>query len=189
MKLTLFFCITLTLAMPSFAQGTGGPVNFQPSADLQKRILAPAPGPGATNQTKKAVIGRGKTQIDTGDPKNVYWTETLDLSGAGDAVSSDLLWDSSSKILYAFAHATLRCSHGKSVDSDILVAIYGKKNYLGKPAGSGWWMVDMQQDQCHAPQAGLYGCKFSAAGATLACGHAELDSRINDMAITEATRF
>jgi len=99
------------------------------------------------------------------------------------------LWDSSSKILYAFAHTTLRCSHGKSVEGDILIAIYGKKNYLGKPPGSGWWMVDLQQDQCRAPQAGLYGCKFSASGDTLACGHAELDPRINDMAITEATRF
>lgn len=183
---SLFVLLTAIFAA---AQGAVGPVAFQPSPELQKRGASPSPGPGATNQTKKAVIGRGKTSIDTGDPKNPFWSETIDLSGAGQIVTADMLWDPSSKIFYAFTHTTLRCTHGKTVDTDILVGIYGKKNFLGKPVGSGWWVVDLQQDQCSAPMPAMYGCKFGASGEPLACGRAELDTRINDMAIVESTRF
>jgi hypothetical protein len=100
-----------------------------------------------------------------------------------------MLWDGSSKIFYAFARTTLHCSHGKTTEGDVLVGIYGKKNFLGKVAGSGWWVVDLAQGQCQAPLAGLYGCKFDSQQNTLACGRAELDTRINDMAIVESTHF
>ena len=100
-----------------------------------------------------------------------------------------MLWDSSSKIFYAYSRTTLRCSHGKSVEGGILVGIYAKKNFLGKTPGTGWWVVELQEGQCQAPLAGLYGCKFNAGGANIACGRAELDTRINDMAIVEPTRF
>ena len=179
------FLALLTAVVVSVAQGALGPVSFEPSADLQRHALSPAPG---ANAVKKSAIGRGKTSIDSGDPKSMFWTESVDLS-AGNVVNADMLWDSSSKILYTFAHTTLRCTHGKTVDGDILVGIYGKKNFLGKTTGSGWWVVDLQQGQCQAPLVGLYGCKFSAGGQILACGRAEVDQRINDMAIVESTRF
>ena len=181
----LVFLAILATAVVSAAQGSLGPVSFEPSADLQKRALSPSPG---SNAMKKSTIGRGKTSIDSGDPKSLFWTESVDLS-AGDVVNADMLWDSSSKIFYTFAHTTLRCTHGKTVEGDLLVGIYGKKNFLGKTTGSGWWVVDLQQGQCQAPLAGMYGCKFSAGGQILACGRAEVDQRINDMAIVESTRF
>ena len=181
--------VTLAASITARAQGATGPVTFQPGAEVQKHVLSPSPGAGATNQAKKAIIGRGKTMIDTGDPKNSFWTETVDISGAGQVASTDMLWDGSSKILYAFAQSTLRCTHGKTTETGVLVGVYGKKNFLGKPAGSGWWVVDLQEGQCQAPAAGLYGCKFDVSGQPLACGRAELDARINDMAIVESTRF
>jgi hypothetical protein len=181
----VIFLVLLSTTVISAAQGALGPVSFEPSADLQKRALSPSPG---SNAMKKSAIGRGKTSIDSGDPKSMFWTESVDLS-AGNVVNTDMLWDTSSKIFYAFAHTTLRCTHGKTVEGDILVGIYGKKNFLGKTTGSGWWVVDLQQGQCQAPLAGLYGCKFGAGGQILACGRAEIDQRINDMAIVESTRF
>ena len=189
MKRSYFFLVMLALAVPALGQGTNGPVMFQPSPELQKRVLNPSPASGATNQAKKSVIGSGKTSIDTGDPTDSFWTETFDISGAGDIVSTDLLWDGSSKILYAFARTTLRCSHGKTTEGGILVGVYGKKNFLSKPPGSGWWIVELKQNECQAPMAGLYGCKFGPSGATLACGRAEIDPRVNDVAIVETTRF
>jgi len=171
------------------AQTASGPVDFQPGSDLQKRVSSPSPAAGATKQAKQSAIGHGKAMIDTGDPKNSFWNEPVDLAGAGTVVNADMLWDGSSKILYVFAHTTLRCTHGKSTEGDILIGIYGKKNFLGKSPGSGWWVVEMAQGQCQAPRAGLYGCKFGPEGTTLACGHAEVDPRINDMAIVESTRF
>lgn len=181
--------LTLAAAITAAAQSASGPVSFQPGPDFQRRYLSPAPGQGATNQAKKAAIGHGRAMIDTGEPKNSSWNEPADLGGAGTVVNADMLWDASSKIFYAFARTTLHCTHGKSIEGDLLIGIYGKKNFLSKVPGSGWWVVDLEQYQCQAPLAGLYGCKFDAAGNTLACGRAELDTRINDMAVVEATRF
>jgi len=166
-----------------------GPVIFQVSPDFQSRYQSPSPGPNASGQTKQAAIGKGNARIDTGDPKSPSWTEPADLSGAGMVVNADMLWDPTAKIFYAFAHTTLRCTHGKSIEGNVLIGIYAKRNILSKTPGSGWWVVDLAQNECEAPLAGLYGCKFDAQGNNLACGRVELDPRINDMAIVEATRF
>lgn len=176
-------------AIISVAQTLSGPINFLPGADLQQRVASPSPGSGATKKSKQAVIGRGKAMIDTGDPKNSFWNEPVDLNGAGAVVNSDILWDASSKILYFFAHTTLRCTHGKPVEGDILVGIYGKRNFLSKSPGSGWWVANLSADQCEIAVPGLYGCKFDAQGNILACGRAEVDPRINDMAIVESSRY
>ena len=100
-----------------------------------------------------------------------------------------MLWDASSKIFYVFAHAKLRCMRTKPLESGILIGIYGKRNFLGKSAGSGGWVVGLSEDQCEVAQPGLYGCKFDAPGNTIACGRAELDPRINDIAIVDTTKF
>jgi hypothetical protein len=181
--------VVLFFAGAALGQGSTGPVNFQVAPDIQNRYTSPTPAPGASGQTRKAVIGQGSTSIDTGDPKNLFWTESVDLSGAGKIVNADMLWDASSKIFYAFAHTNLFCAHGKAIEGNVLVGIYGKKNVLSKKPGSGWWVVELAQNQCQAPLAGLYGCKFDAQGNNLACGRAELDPRVNDLAIVEATRF
>jgi hypothetical protein len=194
MNRSIFFFLSLLaaqflLAGACLAQVVNGPISFQPGSDLQKRVLSPSPAAGATKQSKQATIGRGQTMIDTGDAKNSFWNEAADLDGAGNIANADLLWDGSSKILYAFAHTNLRCAHGRSTEGDILIGVYGKKNVLGKTAGSGWWVVELAQNQCQAPLPGLYGCKFDAQGNAMACGRAELDTRINDMSIVESTKF
>jgi hypothetical protein len=188
--LSFFMLVMLSCAVEALAQQQStAPVNFQVAPDVQSRYLSPAPEHGAAAQGKQATIGKGNTMIDTGDPKSSFWTEPADLSGAGTVTNVDMLWDPTSKILYAFTTTTLRCTHGKTIEGNVLVGIYAKRNILGKNAGSGWWMVDLAQGQCQAPLAGLYGCKFDSRGNNLACGRAELDARINDMSIVEATRF
>jgi len=184
-----FALLAVAVAAMGQDQGSTGPVNFQVAPDVQRRYISPSPGPNATGQAKRASIGKGNAMIDTGDPKNAFWTEPSDLSGAGTVVNADMLWDASSKIFYAFAHTPLRCAHGKSIEGNVLIGIYAKRNILSKTPGSGWWVVDLAQKECQAPLAGLYGCKFDSQGNNLACGRAELDTRINDMAIVESTRF
>ncbi len=186
--LSLLF-VLFAVETACLAQAASGPIDFQPGSDLQRKCLSPSPAAGATKQSKQATIGRGQAMIDTGDPKDSFWNEVVDLDGAGSVVNTDMLWDASSRIFYAFAHTNLRCAHGRTIEGDILIGVYGKKNFLGKTAGSGWWVVDLAQNQCQAPLPGLYGCKFDAQGTAMACGRAELDTRINDMAIVEATRF
>jgi len=192
MNRLMFFLVLLIVfggMVSSMAQSANGPVDFQPGPDLQKRYASPSPRPGASKQSKQATIGRGKTMVDTGDPKNSFWNEPVDLNGAGNVLPTDMLWDASSRILYAFAHTNLRCTHGKSIETDVLVGIYGKHNFLGKTPGSGWWVVNLVENECQVAVPGLYGCKFDSQGNTLACGRAELDPRINDMAIVESTKF
>jgi hypothetical protein len=191
MKRGTWCCVALLLAsaMGAAGQAASGPVMFAPGPDLLQRYQSPTPGPGATNPSKKAVIGSGNATINTGDAKNSFWTEPVDLTGTGAGASADMLWDASSRIFYTYSRTNVRCSHGKSVEAGVLVGIYGKKNILGKTAGSGWWVVDLQEGQCQAPLAGLYGCKFNASGGNTACGRTELDTRINDMSIVESTRF
>jgi len=184
-----FALLTVTVAAIGQGQESTGPVNFQVAPDFQRRYMSPSPGPNASGQGKRAAIGKGNAMIDTGDPKSTFWTEPADLSGAGTVVNADMLWDATSKIFYAFAHTPLRCAHGKSIEENVLIGIYAKRNILSKTPGSGWWVVELAQNECQAPLAGLYGCKFDSQGNNLACGRAELDPRINDMAIVEATKF
>ena len=176
-------------SVAAVGQGSVGPVDFQVAPEVQNRYQSPSPGPHATGKTKQAAIGKGNARIDTGDPGNQFWIEPSDLSGTGAIVNAEMLWDGSSKIFYAFAHTTLRCTHGKTTEADVLIGIYGKRNILSKTAGSGWWVVDLAQNECQATLAGLYGCKFDSQGNNLACGRAEVDPRLNDMAIVEAMRF
>ena len=70
---------------------------------------------------------------------------------------------------------------------NIVVGIYGKRNFLEKSPGSGWWVVSLARRSVIT--AGLYGCKFSAQGDIEACGRSELDPRINDMAIVQSSRY
>jgi len=132
----------LLVSISVAAQVAAGPVTFQLGPELQARYQSPSPGKGATNSTKKAVIGSSKTAIDTGNSKNSFWTEAVDLSGTGVVSNADMLWDGSSRILYAYSQMTLRCTHGKTIDGGILIAIYGKKNFLSKPRVpvGGWWI-------------------------------------------------
>jgi len=185
--LSIAFMSWVTFA---FGQGAVGPVRFQPGSDVLLRAQSPSPGPGATDKGNKEVIGQGLTMLHTGNPNSLFWKENMDISGAGQLVNADFLWDGSSKILYAFGRITLRCTRGfKTDDLNVLLGIYGKRNFLSKPVGSGWWLVSLEKDQCDAPQAGLYGCKFSQSGQQLACGRMELNPGINDMEVVDAVRF
>jgi len=165
---------------PSYLSGGSGLAEEVPVSDARTR---------RDQANKQAVIGQGKASIDTGDPKNTFWSEPADLGGAGTVAPADMLWDASSKIFYAFSHISLRCTHGKVTEADVLIGMYAKRNVLSRTPGTGWWVVELAQNQCQAPLAGLYGCKFDAQGNNLACGRAELDPRLNDMSIVEATRF
>jgi hypothetical protein len=129
MTRVMIFIAILATAIASAAQGAVGPVNFEPSIELQNRAMSPSQG---ANAVKQAAIGRGKTMIDSGDPKSMFWSESIDIS-AGNVVNTQMLWDPTSKIFYAFANTTLRCTHGKTADGGILIGVYGKKNSARHP--------------------------------------------------------
>jgi hypothetical protein len=62
------------------------------------------------------------------------------------------------------------------------------ENGRNTPAGSGWYVMDLDESECKAKMAGLYGCKFDTNGNATACGMATLDEKNDDLVIVEATK-
>jgi hypothetical protein len=49
--------------------------------------------------------------------------------------------------------------------------------------------VALDEGECHAKEAGLYGCKFDANGNATACGVATVDEKNDDVVIVEAAKM
>jgi hypothetical protein len=65
----------------------------------------------------------------------------------------------------------------------MLIAINGKGNPRGRPAGSGFWAVDLDAGECGVKAAGIYGCRFDAKGNPTACGLVTIDEKNDDIVI------
>ena len=48
--------------------------------------------------------------------------------------------------------------------------------------------MDLDESECKAKAAGLYGCKFDASGNATACGLATVDEKNDEITIVEATK-
>jgi hypothetical protein len=73
-------------------------------------------------------------------------------------------------------------------EGSLLIAVNCAGNSRGRPVGSGWYVVDLDESECKAQTAGLYGCKFDASGNATACGLATVDDKNDEIVIVEATK-
>jgi hypothetical protein len=162
------------------AQATSAPsapVKVAPPAAVRDKANDPKP-PATAKQVKS--IGKGKATANTAntpDDTDSLWVEKVDIDGDGNVDEASLLWDDEDKVLYLYKDGTFACSNGGTGSGGMLVAVYGKGNSHGKPAGSGWWAVELDKSECAAQAAGLYGCAFDAKGASTACGMATVDDK------------
>lgn len=155
--------------------------------ELNKPI-PPAPPPAATAQ-QKTMIGHDSASINTASnaqDTDSFWTEQIDLDGNGNVDTVDKLWDDETKVLFLSKQGTFTCLNGNTGDGDFLMAVYGNGNTAGRPAGSGWWVAQLDAGECGAKAAGLVGCRFNATGATTECGGAMIDVRKEDVMIKAA---
>jgi hypothetical protein len=187
--LFLFFIAAVLVAAPMFAQAsTQTPVKVQPPASVRARANAPAP---PANAKKAASVGKGKATANTanaaGDTDSI-WAEDVDIDGDGNVEKTDMLWDDEDKVLYLFADKTFTCTNGGTGAGGVLIAVYGQGNTQKKPAGSGWWAVELDKGECAAQAAGLVGCKFDAQGNATACGAAMVDDKNDDVVIVAASK-
>ena len=106
------------------------------------------------------------------------------MDGDGNVDEASLLWDDEDKVLYIYKDGTFACAGGGTGTGGMLIAVYGKGNSHGKPAGSGWWAVELDKSECAAQAAGLYGCAFDASGASTACGAAVVDDKGDALVVT-----
>jgi len=166
------------------AQRTG--VTYQVPPAVTAKAMNPMPGPNAKQQSKKAMVGKGKTMVKTSND-NSFWVEEVDITGSGMPVETQMLWDDTDKTLYTYADTSMRCADGSTENVDVLMATYGTGNTNKKPAGSGWWAAGLDQGQCKARTDELFGCKFNASGKNTMCGVANLNEKTNELTIIEAT--
>jgi hypothetical protein len=166
------------------APAAGSPVKVKVPAAVAAKANAPTPPAKAT---KKTNIGKGKAAMGTAnasDDGDSFWVEEIDIDGDGTAEATDVLWDDEDKVLFLYAEGEFPCADGSTGTGDMLVAINGQGNPRGRAAGSGWYLVTLDEGECKAKAAGAYGCKFDAKGDVTACGSAVVDEKNDEIVIT-----
>ena len=169
------------------ATGATSPVDVKVPASVAAKADSPTPPAKAT---KKTSIGKGKAAANTANSKDdtdSFWVEEIDIDGDGTAEATDVLWDDEDKVLYLYAEGEFPCHGGGTGSGDLLIAINGKGNSRGRPAGSGWYVVTLDEGECKAKTAGAYGCKFDAKGNVTACGAAVVDDKNDELLVSEVS--
>jgi hypothetical protein len=72
------------------------------------------------------------------------------VDGDGNVESTDLVWDDEDKILFAYATGTFTCKNGGTGEADMLIATNGAGTPRKRPAGSGFWVVEIDKGECAA---------------------------------------
>jgi hypothetical protein len=167
-------------------QTTTGPA-VKPTAVTKKAATAP-PAAGSKTTT---TAGANKTKVSTANAPadtDSYWVEKLDVDGDGDVEDTNLVWDDEDKVLFASSTGAIGCKNGGTATGDLLVAVYGTGNTVNRPAGSGFWVADLDKGECGVQAAAMWGCKFDASGSDTACGIAVLDEKTDDLIIVAAAK-
>jgi hypothetical protein len=147
---------------------------------VSAKANTPAPSSTAKNQAQKTTVGKGKLAVKASQPSS-FWTEEVDLEDDGSVESTDFLYDATRGIVYAYREDDFTCQDGQPGRAMVLEAIYAQGNKGGKPVGSGWYAVGLNEGQCGAKAAGEYGCRFDASGNTTACGAATVNYKSGEV--------
>jgi hypothetical protein len=179
-------------AAPEQKAAPAKPAASVPDLKVSPAILAkaqnPKPGPHAViSKQRPDTFGKGKASVTVkGHPGGVdhsFWTEEIDVDGSGNPVQVDEAWDNHHKVLYISKDRTFTCRNGQTGDGSTLMVVYSPGNTLDKPAGSGWWISELDAAECGVAEAGVYGCRFDASGNNTDCGSATVKSEDDDVVI------
>jgi hypothetical protein len=159
---------------------------------VKPAAVAKKAGTAAPATAKPAKTAGGtKTRVSTANSAaddDSFWIEKLDVDGDGDVEDANLVWDDEDKVLFAYSVAAFTCKNGGTATAELLVATNAAGNPRKRPAGSGFWIADLDKGECGAQAAGLWGCKFDANGAETACGVAVLDEKTDDLVIATVSK-
>ena len=173
---------------PSMSQ-QGGQMGAQLKPGPQVTAMANNPVPPA-NAQQQTSVGEGSMTMGTNNSPtdtDSYWEESIDVDGNGDVETADFLWDDEDKILLIYYEDDFTCDNGAPGSGATLMGINGADNPRGRPAGSGFYIVSLDESECGAQEAALWGCKFDASGNDTACGIAALDEKNDDLVIVTAS--
>jgi hypothetical protein len=145
---------------------------------------SPAPSATAKNQSQKTTIGAGKLSVKASQPSS-YWTEEVDMEDDGSVETTEFLYDAGRGIVYTYREDDFTCADGQPGKAKMTEAIYATGNKAGKPVGSGWYTVRLNQSQCGAKKAGEYGCRFDASGNPTECGVATINYATGEVDVVQ----
>jgi hypothetical protein len=70
----------------------------------------------------------------------------------------------------------------------MLIAIFGEGTPRKQPAGSGWYVISLDEGEGAAKAAGLFGDEFATKQEPTACGMATLDEKNDDLVVVTESR-
>ena len=170
-----------TVLIASAQQSSTTTPKAQPNLIPSEKATHPVPAGNAQGKTQKNSVGKGALTVTTAQPVD-FWQEQVAFAGGG-MVTTDFLYDSNVGVLYGYREDDFKCSNGQPASGGILEALYTSDNKSGKPAGSGWYAVELDAGKCAAKESGIYGCKVDASGNATACGAATINSSTGDIDI------
>ena len=180
-ELTIATLAAATVAIVTHAAMLTGPkVN---AAEVATRASTPPP-PYAS---QARVVGNNRVTASRNHDVTV-WAEQIDIDGDGTIDDATFAYDEANKILFASKSGRFRCKSGAFGSGDMLVAVNLAGNLRRRPAGSGFWAASVDEDECGAAFAGIFGCRFDSDGVDTRCGLVHVDSKIDDIMIVTAAK-
>src|SRR5213075_2972280 len=149
---------------------------------LKNKANSPTPPSTAQNKTQKTSIGAGKATVTASQPSS-FWVEQVDMDADGRPEDTQFLYDAQRGVLYSSWNGSFTCANGQTAKGDVLEAVNAKGNKAGKPVGSGWYTVGLDEGKCGAKQTAEYGCKFDATGKPTECGVATMNDTTGEIDI------
>jgi len=179
--LTVAALAAATVAIVTHAAVPTGPrVN---AAEVTMRASTPPPPYASQART----VGRNGVTASRNHEVTV-WTEQIDIDGDGIVDDATFAYDDANKILFASKSGRFTCKSGTFGSGDMLVAVNLAGNLRRRPAGSGFWATSIDEDECGAAYAGIFGCRFDTDGVDTRCGLVHVDSKLNDILIVTAAK-
>jgi hypothetical protein len=152
------------------------------------KSLAMNPAPSATAKAKgqRDTIGAGRVTVTASGP-SAYWEEHNAMGQIAHAVvTTAFLYDQKAGILYGYRNGDFACNNS-NMSGNVLEAVYTQGNSAGQPAGSGWYVAELNAGQCGAKQDGVFGCRFDASGQHTACGIATKNPQTGEVDFAEVS--
>jgi hypothetical protein len=152
----------------------------------KSRAMNPAPPADARQKSQKNTIGEGRVAVTASGP-STYWEEHNAMGQTIQAVvTTAYLYDQKAGILYAYRNGDFACNNS-TMSGNALEAVYTQGNPAGQPAGSGWYIAELNAGQCGAKQDGIFGCRFDASGQRTACGVATKNPQTGEVDFAEVS--
>jgi opacity protein-like surface antigen len=151
-----------------------------------RKVSNPAPPSDARESGQRNSIGKGQVAVTTAQPVS-FWQEQIAVGGSLHAVvKTDFLHDPNLGVIYGYRDGDFECKNGQSVSGRVLEARYTAGNKAGKPAGSGWYAVELGTGKCGAKKPGVYGCKLDSSGTATDCGLATINNQTGEIDLVTA---